>query len=491
MHRSLCPYIVPGVAVLGAGLIAVTRLAPPAPDVLACAVRLTGVDSADSPLGDGTAFIMGATAFPTPSQGWVDAIDALYLQPRGFIGTAQALTTPESLYLLTGPFTQTFDASTAQGIQIIENTVHNQIAGGGVDAANPIVISGYSQGSAVAALAMPQLADQGVPSDDVHFVLVGDPSAPNGGYLERFDLPADTNPTAPSLGVTFTGAEPSDLYPTDVYTVEYDGFADFPRYPINFLSDLNAYLGIIFNHLQYLGLTPEQIHDAVQLPTSAADTLTNYYMIPSESLPLLDPLRLIPFVGNPLADLLQPDLRVLVNLGYGSNTEGWSSGPADVPTPMGFLPPLSVLEQVPQALATGLQQGINNAIQDVLNAGNYQLVSPETMTDFPGPLLRSAEAEFLWPGASPADIINNLIGSSGLLTGLLNDVQNGLTELSFTHTGIPPIDVASTILITLPEIDIHIFEDLLAAGSNLLDAIGEPIAFDVGVAPLLLIGALI
>jgi hypothetical protein len=74
---------------------------------------------------------------------------------------------------------------------------------------------------------------------------------------------------------------------------------------------------------------------------------------------------------------------------------------------------------------------------------------------------------------------------------LLNDVKNGLTELSFTHKGTPPIDVASTVLITLPEIDIHIFEDLLAAGSKLLDAIGEPIAFDVGVAPLLLIGVLI
>jgi len=32
-----------------------------------------------------------------------------------------------------------------------------------------------------------------------------------------------------------------------------------------------------------------------------------YYIIPAESLPLLDPLRLIPIIGQPLYDLLEPD----------------------------------------------------------------------------------------------------------------------------------------------------------------------------------------
>ena len=44
--------------------------------------------------------------------------------------------------------------------------------------------------------------------------------------------------------------------------------------------------------------------------------VTHYYMIPDQNLPLLEPIRAIPVVGTPLADLLQPDLRVLVNLGY-------------------------------------------------------------------------------------------------------------------------------------------------------------------------------
>jgi hypothetical protein len=491
MRHPLRHYRKCAVAVAGAGLLAVTPLAP-APDVVVRAVQLTSVDPGDSPLGDSAAFIMGATAFPTPSQGWVDAIDALYLQPRGLTGAAQPLTTPESLYALTGPFSQSFDASTAQGAQIVADTVHDQLAQGGVDAANPLVFTGYSQGSAVAALAMSQLADAGVPSEDVHFVLLGDPKVPNGGYLERFDLPAGTHPTAPSLGVTFSGGEPSDLYPTDVYTMEYDGFADFPQYPLNFLSDLNAYLGIVFNHLQYLGFTPEQIDDAVALPTSTADTLTDYYMVPSESLPLLDPLRLIPFAGNPLADLLQPDLRVLVNLGYGSITDGWSPGPADVDTPMGLLPPLSVLEQAPQALGDGLVQGVRDALADLQNPDNYQVIAPETMDSFLGPLLRSGQAEFWWPGASMADVVDNIVGSDGLIGGVLTNITSGLGELSLSplHTGIPAIDVAATFLSTIPEVNAQIFADQLADG-NLLEAIGDPIAFDVGVTPLLLVMALI
>lgn len=32
--------------------------------------------------------------------------------------------------------------------------------------------------------------------------------------------------------------------------------------------------------------------------------MTNYYMITTPNLPLLDPLRAIPVIGNPVADLL-------------------------------------------------------------------------------------------------------------------------------------------------------------------------------------------
>lgn len=43
------------------------------------------------------------------------------------------------------------------------------------------------------------------------------------------------------------------IYPTHIYTLEYDGFADFPRYPINLISDLNAFAGIYYVHNAYPG----------------------------------------------------------------------------------------------------------------------------------------------------------------------------------------------------------------------------------------------
>jgi hypothetical protein len=463
-----------GLALVGAGLIAVPPLVSLSPGVQQRAVRLTSGDTADSPLGDGTALIMGGSGLETPGQTYANAVDAEYLAPRDFTGTTQVLSTPEALYPFLGPFTETFDQSEAQGQQILDTAILNQITTGDVDAANPVVVSGWSQSAVISSLVQPELASQGVPSNDVHFVLVGDESAPNGGILERFDLPDGTQPSIPSLGLTFSGPEASDLYPTDVYTHEYDGFADFPQYPVNFLSDINAVLGIVFEHVTYPGLTAEQVSDAIALPTSSADTLTNYYELPVTTLPLLEPLQLIPFIGNPLADLLNPDLSVLVNLGYGNVDDnylgGWSQGDADVATPLGFLPDSSVLEQVPQALANGLQQGITDAIKDLTDPSNYVYSLPS------------------WADELGTALENVIPGTDLSVLSIVPTTFQDLFDTFPPHTGFPPLDVATALFITLPEIDYNVFTTELAAG-NPVDAIGIPLAADLGILPLALIGA--
>ncbi len=480
-----------GVVLAFAGIIAATPAVAPSPDARANAVRLTSADTADSPLGDGIALAMGGSGLPVPVQRYADSFDQLYLAPRGFTGTAQPLFTPEGLAPLTGVNTLTLNESEAQGEQIIEQTVHRLIDNGQASAENPAVLVGWSQSSAISALVMPQLAADGVPSDDVHFLLVGDTSAPNGGMLARFDVPEGSHPTIPALGITFTGAQPNDLYPTDVYTLEYDGFADYPQYPINWLSDLNAIFGIIFEHLGYLGVTPDQIADAIQLPTSAADTLTNYYMMPANSLPLLDPLLFLPVVGKPLYDLLEPDMRVLVNLGYGSIANGWSPGDADVTTPFGLLPPLSVLQQVPEALATGLQQGITAAIVDLQNPATYQ-VSEQAILDQPflqllidsgfgAGLLDTTHPTLaqVFQGLSSQLVPSSVPDNTGLppLTGIVNDLT---AAVAAGQTAMLPIQkIIDTLLTTLPAYDLDLFTDQLQAG-NLLDAIGDPIAANTG-----------
>jgi hypothetical protein len=340
-------------AVAVAGLIAG---APPLPRVQSTAVRLASTDAADSPLGDGTALLMGGTSIPQPSQLYLDAADALYLQPRGFGGTLQSLFTPEDAS----------PTSEVRGEQILDSTILQKFDSGDVSAQNPLVVFGYSQSASISSDVMRELAGQGVPSDDVHFVLIGDPDNPAGGSEI-----ANSNLSPEYLAANV--ATPNDLFPTDVYTHEYDGVADFPKYPINLLSDLNATLGFIYEHGTYLSLTPEQISDAIQLPTTAADTMVNYYIIPADSLPLLDPLRLIPIIGQPLYDLFEPDTKILVNLGYGSIDQGWASGDADVVSASGLLPTDLNLGDISTALESGLQQGVSAFVADLSNPNTYQI----------------------------------------------------------------------------------------------------------------------
>ncbi|CNH20196.1 PPE family protein [Mycobacterium tuberculosis] len=170
----------------------------------------------------------------------------------------------------------------------------------------------------------------------------------------------------------YSGGTPSNDYPTVIYTGEYDGFADFPRYPIDVLADVNALMGVLYVHNLYPTFTDAQLASAVELPTSGP-TMTTYYMIPTENLPLLEPLRAIPVIGNPIADLLQPDLRYLINWGYGDPAYGYSTGPANVVTPFGFLPPHSATVALRHDLVIGAQQGIAAAAAD-LRAGGFPTV---------------------------------------------------------------------------------------------------------------------
>ncbi len=148
-------------------------------------------------------------------------------------------------------------SSVGQGATIVQSTVLGEQALG-----NASTVFGYSQGSTLNGIAMQLLDPKGIPETgglNPQFLLIADPSNPNGGLLERFNgfetLNGQTTVDPlqlPSLGISFDGATPADDFTTSIYSLEYDGFADFPRYPLNFLSDLNAFLGIADLHGTYL-----------------------------------------------------------------------------------------------------------------------------------------------------------------------------------------------------------------------------------------------
>jgi PE-PPE domain/PE family len=296
----------------------------------------------------GISLIMTPTDIPIPTPKYLSEVYNLYISPNFTTTNIHGVTTPEQLFPITGLRSMTLDQSVRQGLTILNKAIFQAYDSG----ITPINVFGYSQSAVIASLEMQKLVAAGIPSTDVNFVLIGDPMNPNGGMFTRFP-----GLGLPHLGGMYSGGTPSNAYPTVIYTGEYDGFADFPRYPIDVFADLNALMGVLYVHNVYPTFTATQVGSAVELSTSGP-TMTTYYIIPTENLPLLEPLRAIPHIGNPLADLLQPDLTYLVNWGYGDPAYGYSTGPANVVTPFGLLPPHSATVALQHDLVIGTQQGI-------------------------------------------------------------------------------------------------------------------------------------
>jgi hypothetical protein len=447
---------------------------------------------AEAKLADTESWIMGGSGLPIPPPSYLTELSERYVNPSAypdFSGGSSLfdgqttfpvspdhvnpLFTPEGLYPFTGVKQLELDPSVAQGVSILNSTIDKQTAAG-----NDVVAVGYSQSATINSLEMKDLLASDNPPDanQLQFVLLGDPSAPNGGLLTRFDLTTlpnvgDKMPelTIPSLGVTFyqDGATPADApWDTAVYTQEYDGFADFPKYPINFLSDLNALLGIVEVHGTYPTLTADKIGTAVLLPgsadnpadladggTTAADA-TNYYMIPTQTLPLLQPLESAGGFGKALYDLLEPDMRILVNLGYGDIDHGWDQGPANVPTPFGLFPTNLDWGDVFTALENGARTGFDAFEDDLSNLGSG--AGSGTSTDLLGAADTTDPASF-------TDIVNAFSGALSHLYAAL----------------LPTADILNALVTTLPTYDIAMFTNYLEQG-DLLDALGMPAAADTG-----------
>jgi hypothetical protein len=446
---------------------------------------------------DDIGLVIGGSALPIPGPGYVEAADGLYLNNpltalypdlTFYQATAEnpfgnGLFTPEGAYPLFGQGVQQLfysypldsaglpglSTSVGQGASILESTIlGNQAAGDGS------TVLGYSQSSTLSGVAMQLLDPTNKPETgplDPQFLLLADPNTPNGGLFERFNgfetmsgqSTVDQLNLA-SLGIAFNGSTPSDDYLTNIYSLEYDGFTDFPRYPINLLSDVNAFLGILDLHGTYLnggvdgsGPTAEQIANALLLPGSmasgTADSLTNYYMI-DETAPLVS---LLP---KSLQELLGPDLTYLINLGYGDGSLGYAvtpDSPADIPTPFGLFPDVS-LSQVLSTLVTDTEQGIQNLMSgtDPYSAALDPATSSTTsVTD----LLSALEADAADPSATFTDFVNALSSAASTAYSLL----------------LPTTDILNMLVTSLPAWETSIFTDALSTG-DVLDALGLPVA---------------
>jgi hypothetical protein len=170
----------------------------------------------------------------------------------------------------------------------------------------------------------------------------------------------------PGIGGVTLPATPADTpYTTDIYSIEYSGASDYPQYANNIFADLNAVDGYVDLHPYLLTnwpayFNPAELAGAVAQPVSADYTgNTSYFLIPTQDLPLLDGLREAPGAPSAYADLIQPDMRVLVDLGY-----NWT-GDANVVTPAVWTSPNIDTTAVDSYLVAGADQGMIAALVDL------------------------------------------------------------------------------------------------------------------------------
>ena len=152
--------------------------------------------------------------------------------------------------------------------------------------------------------------------------------------------------------MSFNGPAPTDTqFDTVEILQQYDGFSDFPLYPLNLVSTANALLGALYVHPY--DLEPSLADPGTPPPTHTEYGDTDYYFFETEDLPLFGPLRQLG-VPEPVIDVVEPFFRVLVELGYDRSIKPWE------PTPARLIPPLNPVT-VAGDLVNAVGEGINNA----------------------------------------------------------------------------------------------------------------------------------
>lgn len=185
--------------------------------------------------------------------------------------------------------------------------------------AGPVVVAGFSQGAVAVARAKEALmalpGPQRPSAGQLSFVTVGDPSGP-GGILGRVPF------RIPVVGLTPITA-PDTPYDTVTVNGEYDGWADFPDRPGNLVSVANALLGIAYVHGRYEtipgGLTVANVPAShITTTVNGFGGRTTRYLIPTEKLPLVQPLRDIG-VREEIVQSVEKPLKAMVDAGYARN----------------------------------------------------------------------------------------------------------------------------------------------------------------------------
>jgi hypothetical protein len=278
-----------------------------------------------------------------------------------------------------------WDVSVGEGVQNLNSELTTQLN----NTSQPVVIFGYSQGAAVVSneirYNIPNLSQD--MKNRLSAVVIGNIDRPNGGLWTRFGFLGHI----PILDATLGLPTPTNTITTTDIAFQYDGVADFPLYPIDLLADLNALAGFAYVHPTYLdpngnsmstalpdGYTKAQLLDQMN-PALHPENFqyynkTTYILIPTPNLPILQPLRDLGL--TPIADLVQPVMKVLIDLGYNRSIN------PGIYTPAQLIPVIDPFKLVLD-LATAIPAGIAAALADLgatVTPPVAPIIAPKTAT---------------------------------------------------------------------------------------------------------------
>ncbi|MDQ2625837.1 MAG: PE-PPE domain-containing protein [Actinomycetota bacterium] len=215
---------------------------------------------ADINLLAGTAFFVGPTTLSTPSPTFAQTAADLFLQPLGFdagddpascvvgIGDCDA-----PLRVLSTPALIQQGHSSFVGAAEIVRAVHAELDANpdAYDADNPLWVFGWSQGATAGSIAMAQLAHDGINPELVHFVFIGNPV---GADTASLDMGGASSSDFFDTGLLSGIQTPNDWFAVTDYTIPGD--------PVTDPASTSA-LGLLYEHMMYLGLTPDQVADHI------------------------------------------------------------------------------------------------------------------------------------------------------------------------------------------------------------------------------------
>lgn len=419
-------------------------------------------------LSIGSAFVavlaFGATALIVPGTGTPNANDVdkylahaadRYIAPFEPCSTTndcdlQGINYPASFWPLgfipnwcPGYQCDTWNESVGTGVENLDTALRAELAKPCPDTGcEPIILFGYSQGGAVVSNELRNLGDL-TPEElsRLSVVVIGNAFNPDGGIFTRLGF----LPTIPILDVTFGPPMPTDTgIPITSVGFEYDPVMYAPLYWGNGLTMLNALAAFETVHGYYLtpdgngptdpiayGYDEKELAAILAGPCPGANCRVDsngnkYYMIPAKSLPIVDLLTsLLPAplqpLFKPVADLISPVLKVVIDLGY-----DWSGDPG-VERWLSPLPfnPFQNWGTVGKDLVAAVGQGLAAFLDDL---GVGKTIAPTA----PAPTTVSTLASKSTDPATPGDT-TSIATNTPTAKGLLPDLK-ALRTLTTTLT---------------------------------------------------------